>query len=199
MARLSFRAKCNNQFRGIRSPGVLSAFLKQAFFMECACSYELYMIKWQAILLRCCPFPPQAYERITFGPGVASLPLFYIIGQYVTLICGNRVSMIFRGSRREDMMEMQPWEDKEYSFFSHRKCECFPCHEGADPENFNCLFCYCPLYALGRDCGGGFRITEKGLKDCSQCQLPHKRENYGYVTGKYEDLVKRMKKIEEQS
>ena len=36
-----------------------------------------------------------------------------------------------------------------YSYFSHRECEYFPCHPGADPENFNCLFCYCPLYALG--------------------------------------------------
>ncbi|MFR8332106.1 MAG: cysteine-rich small domain-containing protein [Oscillospiraceae bacterium] len=24
-----------------------------------------------------------------------------------------------------------------------------PCHPGADPETFSCLFCCCPLYALG--------------------------------------------------
>ena len=24
------------------------------------------------------------------------------------------------------------WEGKEYSFFSHKKCEYFPCHKGAD-------------------------------------------------------------------
>ena len=85
------------------------------------------------------------------------------------------------------------WEDKEYSFFSHKACEYFPCHPGADPENFNCLFCYCPLYALGTECGGNFRITEKGIKDCTGCVIPHKRENYGYITGKYQELVDMMK------
>ena len=32
MARLNFRVKCNNQLWGIRSPWVLSAYWKQAFF-----------------------------------------------------------------------------------------------------------------------------------------------------------------------
>ena len=80
-------------------------------------------------------------------------------------------------------MEKPYWEGKHYAFFSNKECECFPCHAGADPENFNCLFCYCPLYALGDKCGGNFRMTEKGIKDCTNCQLPHKAQNYGYVTG----------------
>ena len=73
------------------------------------------------------------------------------------------------------------WENKEYSYFSHKNCEYFPCHEGADPDNFNCLFCYCPLYFLGKRCGGDFRVTERGIKDCTGCQVPHKRENYGRI------------------
>ena len=81
-------------------------------------------------------------------------------------------------------MEKPYWEGKEYSYFSHKNCEYFPCHKGADPENFNCLFCYCPLYALGDKCGGNFRFTESGIKDCTECKLPHRRENFGYVTGK---------------
>lgn len=95
-------------------------------------------------------------------------------------------------------MKKEYWEGKEYSFFSHKKCECYPCHEGADPENFNCLFCYCPLYALDTHCGGNFRITEKGIKDCSNCLIPHKRENYGYVVGKYNELVEMMNKNREK-
>ena len=59
------------------------------------------------------------------------------------------------------------WEDKEFSFYSHKKCEYFPCHRNADSEKFNCLFCYCPLYAMGTKCGGDFRITENGCKDCT--------------------------------
>ena len=61
----------------------------------------------------------------------------------------------------------------QFRFFSHTKCEYFPCHAGADPEQFNCLFCYCPLYALGNRCGGQFTYTPEGFKDCSSCLLPH--------------------------
>ena len=43
-------------------------------------------------------------------------------------------------------------EERHYAFFQNRACEFFPCHKGADAENFNCLFCYCPLYALGGNC-----------------------------------------------
>ena len=68
-----------------------------------------------------------------------------------------------------------------YSYFAHKECEYFPCHKGADPENFNCLFCYCPLYALGRNCGGAFQYKENGIKDCTYCLRPHRRENYGDI------------------
>ena len=65
-------------------------------------------------------------------------------------------------------------EKKAYSFFCNAECEYFPCHKTNDPENFNCLFCYCPLYALGDQCGGNFTYTENGVKDCSNCMIPHK-------------------------
>jgi len=68
--------------------------------------------------------------------------------------------------------------DKKYAFFCNRECEYFPCHKGADPENFNCLFCFCPLYSMGEACGGAFRLTKEGIKDCSACLFPHRRENY---------------------
>lgn len=76
-----------------------------------------------------------------------------------------------------------------YKFFNNNKCEYFPCHKTNDPENFNCLFCYCPLYALKDKCGGNFRYTEKGIKDCTNCTLPHKRDNYDYIIGKFQEIV----------
>lgn len=76
-----------------------------------------------------------------------------------------------------------------YKFFSNTKCEYFPCHKTNDPENFNCLFCYCPLYALKNKCGGNFRYTEKGIKDCTNCTLPHQRKNYDYIIGKFKEIV----------
>ena len=69
-------------------------------------------------------------------------------------------------------------------FFANRECEYFPCHPEADPERFNCLFCYCPLYLMGEKCGGNFTYTPGGIKDCSACLLPHRRENYSYIVGK---------------
>lgn len=81
------------------------------------------------------------------------------------------------------------WKDKHYSFFQNTACEYFPCHKTSRPEDFSCLFCYCPLYALGDKCGGNFHYTEKGIKDCTGCLVPHMRENYGYVTGRFADVA----------
>lgn len=92
------------------------------------------------------------------------------------------------------MSEEKYWKGKQYAFFNHKDCEYFPCHKTTDPENFNCLFCYCPLYALGDRCGGNFRYTKEGIKDCSKCGLPHKRDNFGYITGKYNEIMEIAKK-----
>lgn len=81
------------------------------------------------------------------------------------------------------------WKDKHYSFFQNTQCEYFPCHKTSRPEDFNCLFCYCPLYALGDQCGGNFHYTEKGIKDCTGCLVPHMRENFGYVTGRFSQVA----------
>ena len=77
-----------------------------------------------------------------------------------------------------------------YDFFQNKECEYFPCHPGANPETFNCLFCYCPLYVLGDKCGGNFTYTEEGIKDCTGCLRPHKRENYNSICQKVESIIR---------
>ncbi len=62
------------------------------------------------------------------------------------------------------------------SFFRNVSCAYFPCHEGVDESEFNCLFCYCPLYALGPECGGDFSYTAGGIKDCSGCTRLHRAD-----------------------
>ena len=84
-----------------------------------------------------------------------------------------------------------------YKFYSHKDCEFFPCHQTNDPDNFNCLFCYCPLYALGENCGGNFKYTENGFKDCSRCMFPHVRENYEKIIDRYSDIIEIAKKRED--
>lgn len=68
-------------------------------------------------------------------------------------------------------------------FFRNHECAYFPCHKTADDENFNCLFCFCPLYHL-EECGGNYAYTENGIKDCSGCLIPHRIENYEYIIRK---------------
>jgi Zn-finger protein len=56
------------------------------------------------------------------------------------------------------------------------------------------LFCYCPLYALKDRCGGNFVYDENGIKDCTHCMVPHKRENYGYITAKFDEIMEITKR-----
>lgn len=76
------------------------------------------------------------------------------------------------------------------AFFRHEECEYFPCHETPDPEQFNCLFCYCPLYTLGSNCGGNFSYTQSGIKDCKNCILPHQPGGREQILSKFPELSK---------
>lgn len=73
-----------------------------------------------------------------------------------------------------------------YKFFNHHQCEYYPCHQ-LEPEKLNCLFCFCPLYVL-KDCGGNYKIIDQ-IKDCSDCLLPHHKENYDYIMQQYHKLI----------
>ncbi|MBQ6374642.1 MAG: cysteine-rich small domain-containing protein [Clostridia bacterium] len=89
--------------------------------------------------------------------------------------------------------------EKRCAFFQNRACEFFPCHDAVDPERFNCLFCYCPLYALGRRCGGDFRYNAKGLKDCSRCSIPHIPENYARILSRYDEIAALVRTVDAQA
>ena len=81
-----------------------------------------------------------------------------------------------------------------YKFFQNLECEYFPCHKGTNGENFNCLFCFCPLYALGDKCGGNFTYTDSGIEDCSSCLRPHRKENYDAICAGLSDVMEMAKK-----
>ena len=67
----------------------------------------------------------------------------------------------------KSVFEKKP-EECCYSFTQHVNCEFFPCHPTDHPEDFNCLFCYCPLYTLG--------------------------SSYGYIMSRYPELMELAKK-----
>lgn len=82
-----------------------------------------------------------------------------------------------------------------YKFIHHKDCEFFPCHQMKNIEDFNCMFCYCPLYMLGEECGGNFKYTPHGIKDCSNCNLPHVKEaGYDHIQKKMLEVIERVQK-----
>ena len=78
------------------------------------------------------------------------------------------------------------------SFFRNTDCEYFPCHEGVDEAEFNCLFCYCPLYALGPYCGGNFSYSEHGSKVCTKCTMLHRGEDGAAIVKERYHLLKML-------
>jgi len=74
-------------------------------------------------------------------------------------------------------------------YFRNTSCEYFPCHKHPRTEEFNCLFCYCPLYSMEERCGGIFKRTAGGLKCCVQCHLPHLPEHYDIIIHKLEEAA----------
>lgn len=74
-------------------------------------------------------------------------------------------------------------DTENFKFFQHTGCEFFPCHDNIPVEDFNCMFCYCPLSFL--QCHGDYNIIEspKGVfrKDCEPCTLTHERQGWEVV------------------
>ena len=75
--------------------------------------------------------------------------------------------------------------DMSYKFFENTLCQYHPCHT-YPKKDFNCLFCYCPLYPY-EDCGGNYEMLGN-IKDCTNCYLPHKSESYNYIIEKLIEL-----------
>lgn len=76
-----------------------------------------------------------------------------------------------------------------YKFTQNKACEYFPCHK-LDEEKFNCLFCYCPLYALKDECGGNPKFLDNGIKSCENCTAPHNGEKaWDFVNSKMPQIM----------
>lgn len=72
--------------------------------------------------------------------------------------------------------------ENSYRFFKNTACKYLPCHKTGNIEEFNCMFCFCPLYYL-EDCGGNYTYANR-IKDCSNCLIPHKPKGYDYINEK---------------
>ena len=68
--------------------------------------------------------------------------------------------------------------ENSYKYFKNTDCKYFPCHKGLS-DDFNCLFCYCPMYSMP-NCPGSKTYIEKNgkkIKVCTDCTFPHRPEN----------------------
>lgn len=86
-------------------------------------------------------------------------------------------------------------ETQNFRRFTHRSCEFFPCHQGVPEETYNCLFCFCPLYLLRDQCGGNFKYLENGIKNCSDCTVPHGPDSYDRIMEKMGLVMKGAKML----
>ncbi len=85
-----------------------------------------------------------------------------------------------------------------YKFYQNRDCEFFPCHK-IDEDKMNCLFCYCPLYALKDKCGGNPTFLGNGVKSCENCTAPHNGERgWDFVMNKMSEIME-LGKIEKEN
>jgi len=72
-------------------------------------------------------------------------------------------------------------EKASFRFYENKECEYYQCHEIKEGD-FNCLFCFCPMY--NAICLGTPRYLELNgqlIKDCAGCDYPHRAENYQTV------------------
>jgi len=87
----------------------------------------------------------------------------------------------------------------DFHFFQNTDCRYFPCHgkdrgTGSVPvEDFNCLFCYCPLYFI--DCEGSYTMMDNKFKDCSKCTRNHDKDAWRYIIGRINEHMKINKKF----
>lgn len=81
--------------------------------------------------------------------------------------------------------------ENSYRFYRNTACKYFPCHKVKDNQEFNCMFCYCPLYFL-EECGGN-HVDYMGIKDCTNCLIPHSPKGYDYINEKIME-INRLKK-----
>ena len=54
--------------------------------------------------------------------------------------------------------------ENSYKYFKNTDCKYFPCHEGLS-DDFNCLFCYCPMYSMPNCPGSKTYIKKNGKKN----------------------------------
>ena len=90
------------------------------------------------------------------------------------------------------------WEGKHFAFYTNKECEYYPCHPVPEGTSSTACSATARFYMLGRKCGGNFTYLESGVKDCSKCLVPHRRENYGFIADSFQKIAGEMAEREKK-
>jgi Zn-finger protein len=83
--------------------------------------------------------------------------------------------------------------ESSYKFYNNKGCHYLPCHKVNNVDEFNCMFCYCPLYFFD-ECGGNYK-DKSGIKDCSDCLIPHSPKGYDYINQKIKGANQKRREL----
>ena len=84
--------------------------------------------------------------------------------------------------------------NNDFHYFRNEDCRYFPCHDTVPREEFNCLFCYCPLMFID-DCKGNYTLLENGFKDCSNCTRNHDKDSWKFIVARLREHMSIEKKF----
>lgn len=67
-----------------------------------------------------------------------------------------------------------------YKFFENLGCKYYPCHSGIKKGEFNCLYCFCPIFVVCK------RHSKSG---CEFCKVPHDKGSYKFMMLELNNMV----------
>ena len=89
--------------------------------------------------------------------------------------------------------------NNDFNHYQNTDCRYFPCHDTVPREDFNCLFCYCPLYFI--ECDGNYVMENYG-KDCSKCTRNHDKDSWKFIVSRlrtYMDIKVKFSRINSEN
>ncbi|WP_366485912.1 MULTISPECIES: cysteine-rich small domain-containing protein [Oscillospiraceae] len=97
----------------------------------------------------------------------------------------------------QGVWQLQYREGRTFSFSSNKAWERYPCR--AMRKGWNSAACSaivrCICWAERAEM---LHHLENGVKDCSKCLIPHQRDNYGYLAGRFQEIAGEIARHEQE-
>jgi Zn-finger protein len=76
-----------------------------------------------------------------------------------------------------------------------KDCNYYPCHDGIIEEEYQCEFCFCPIYPCNIEKTGGKIISGRDgsqIWDCSDCIIVHEKENFNKIKKGLHNIIQEI-------